>query len=421
MALQKTIHGKVVTHDAFKRTIVEAITKMQDGAASMADLLPVVGPEWDTAAGRKLLGKTLVNMASGGPLRRSPDTPGIYTVSPGFKRRGVSVADQIEQSVVDSIRKRGGFAKFAEIMDDHGLRPHGDDLKELRAIRTRSHFGTEKPSDAWDRPFDVQNTTGYHQIRHVLSTSEKVRQDFVFTGASGPTTGGWYNLPMDELNQMVLPGQFAGLIVRATHEDLQLRGSYMVERDNLFSRVGAVFNAARRARRWSREEFVGRKRIAAALLDLAQNPAIARENTSYFQAATESEAEKMVEANAAKADIAAYRETRRQQRGGVEMLVNMLERFEEGGEGLVGVNMHMCASVSFYKALASELGIDPVGASRGFLQLDPRDARVTVQRPQADMDRLVQIEVFRQRQREDQGKARRAQLFDADGTEIIMN
>ena len=415
--LEKTIHGTKVSQDDFKRAICEALAGMDGGAGKVRDLIPFVGTEWDAPEGRKLLGLTLANMARRGTLKHDPVKRGVYAIAPRFTRIGVSVRDQNEKSIVESIRKRGGFARFSEIMDDFGLRFHGPELQEWRARLTRKHYRKEQDEDFISTVYDPRNTTGYHQLREILAHSQIIRQDYPFVNETGQTTsGGWYNLPLDELNQMTLRGRFASIIARSTHAELNLRGTYIDERDDHFTRVGSVYNAAR-TRQFTSEEFVSRQPVADALLALARDPVIARENNSFYQGETRMRVDEMIASGASKASIDAYREGRRNSRKSVQamidiaarhsgrrdssdairVLVGMLERFENGGGIFVGTNLHLRAPVSFYEALAKELGIDPVGASRGFLQPDTRGERVRLHRPQADWERLGELDAERGR------------------------
>lgn len=395
----KTINGQSVTQVAFRRAICEALAAMPSGG-SVADLLPHLGPEWDTASGRKLLNSTLVNMARSNRLARHPSQRGVYTVTHKFTRMGVSAFDYMEKSVVDSIRKRGGFARFSEIADDHNLRACGEDLAEIRRRRARRHAGRDTDDD----DLTINDVSGARQmLLKVLATSLLVRQDFFTRNRDGDaTTDGWFSLPMDELNRMTLRGRFAGIIVKATHQDLGLPGSYFDERDSLFSRVGDVYRTAREARGISLIQMADRKHVAGALMDLARVPAVNRDKRSFYAGVTRANEHEMRAAGASLDEIAAYRDSRDADRDGSEARAEMLRFFEEGfGEpGHPGPNLHINAPVSFYEALAAELGIDPVAASRGVLQIDTRGDRIHIERPKADRDRLVALDLARERRRE---------------------
>lgn len=381
--LDKTIHGRPVTQVQFRRAICEALAEMQGGGA-VHDLLPFLGPEWDTPERRKLVSKTLINLARSKVIQRDVHQRGTYTVTPAFGRKGVSVADQHEQSILDSIRRRGGFARFSEIMDDHGLRAHGEDLAELRRRRLRRQAGR----DTVDDDMSVYDVSGARQgLLKVLATSELIRQDFITINRYGiATTDGYYSLPLDELNKMTLRGRFAGIIAKATHQDLGLPGSYFAARDAHFSRVGDVYRTAREARGWSVLDMSLKKRVGAALRELARNPVVNRDNRDRYAGVTRVTEEQMQEDGSNQEEIRAYRDRRENERDEARGLADMLESFEAGGASLHGPNLHLNAQVSFYEALASELGIDPVAATRGYLQIDTRGDRIHVGRPQADLD-----------------------------------
>lgn len=398
--LDKTIHGVAVSQNTFKRAIAEALQEMPDGGGAL-DVLHAVGPEWDTPEGRKVLSQTVINMWKAGVLKRVEGQRGTYTVAGGFHRKGLGASDQIERSVVDSIRKRGGFARFSEIMDDHGLRAHGDELKEARARLTRKQFGQDTPEDhGLTTAYDVRNTTGYHQIMTVLERSDLIRQDLLMRG--------WYNLGQDELNKMTLRGLYGGYMVMTTVRELGgNEKQQFAARDAFFAQVGSVYNEARNALKssgrpgFSRKEFIRRPKVAAALYSLMQEKDVARELNDWYAGETTAKIDEMKAAGATPQQIADFREDRRNSREGNQVLFDLLERFEEAEPGY-GVNIHCCAPVSFYEVLAAEMGIDPVMASRGVLILDLRGEKMRPRVAQADAERLGQLDAFRERMAERQ-------------------
>lgn len=387
--LEKTIHGVPVTQNAFKRAIAEALYDME-GGGSAADLLPTLGPEWEDRRGRDLLAKTLSNMASSGVLKRVEGQRGTFTVGGGFKRKGLGAADQIEQSILDSMRKRGGFATFAEIMDDHGLRPAGEDFVEARRAATRRRWGTAESSDFTFRShYDPRDTTGYAQIKKLLRDSPVIRQDLLKVGL--------YNLPQDELNTLTLRGYFGGLMAKMTAAELGASEKRQNQaRDDFFVQVGATYNAARTTLGIKREDFVRKAKVAAALYSLMQQKAIKRETHDWFAGETQARVDEMLRKGATPEEVADFREDRRNSREGLSLLLDLLDRFESPEPGC-GVNIHCWAPVSFYEALADVLGIDPVMASRGVLVLNFRGEKLRPNREAPDPGRMAEIEMQRER------------------------
>ncbi|UTC28692.1 hypothetical protein MARCHEWKA_01790 [Brevundimonas phage vB_BpoS-Marchewka] len=386
--LEKTLHGKPVTQNVFKRAIADALSRMEEGGGAL-DVLPFLGEEWDTPAGRKVVSQTLINMWKSGALTRIEGRRGAYTVSGGFHRKGLGMADQIEQSILDSIRKRGGFATFAEIMDDHGLRPAGEDFTQVRKQATRRRYGTDTAEDnALRTAYDPRDTTGYAQIKKLLRESEVIRQDLLRIGL--------YNLPQDELNQMTLRGYFGGLMVKMTVAELGgNEKKQSAARDDFFVQVGAVYNAARRSMGIKREDFVRKPKVAAALYALMQQQAIKRETHDWFAGETQAKVDAMLEQGATTDQVADFREDRRNSREGLSLLLDLLDRFESPEIGC-GINIHCWAPVSFYETLARELGIDPVMASRGVLMLDFRGEKLRPNRETPDAMRMSEIEAYRE-------------------------
>ncbi|MFN3930872.1 MAG: hypothetical protein ACK4JY_03900 [Brevundimonas sp.] len=408
MAQQKTVNGVPVTAAAFRRAIVDALNGMEDGAGSMPDLILALGPEWDTKEGRALVSKTLVNMAAGGKLKRDPERKGLYRVHGNVNRKGggVSSYDATEQSIVEIIRDAGGFATWAEIMEVFDERPHGEERAELRALRKREFWKNYKPGDEKLTRFDPYNTWGYKQINNVLRTSERIRQDYPEIGGTGEWACKYYNLPLDQLNGLTLRGSVKALMIKATHEDLKREGSYFAERDVMFACVGHVFATAREARGLTLLDLASRKAVYAALLDLARDRTIDGNNRSIHRAETAKQVEAMRAAGATRDEVEGFRDQRRGAHKSVEAMADMLERFEVGGVGY-GTNLHLRAPVSFYETLAAALGIDPVSASRGVLQIDTRGPRIRIERVQPTWETLGARDAKRDRELEyQQGRPR---------------
>lgn len=410
--LDKTLFGVSVTQTAFKRAICEALEGMTDGSGKVQDLIAFVGPEWDTAHGRKILAKTLINLAGAGVLKRDPDHRGVYMVSNRFKRSGVSVFDQMEQSILDSIRKRGGMARARDILDDHGLRQHGDELREVKERANRSQHGTEEDEDSMSTVYDVRKTTEFAQMSKVMSESTLIRQDCLRLG--------WYNLPIDELNGMTLRGEFAAYMIQATYEEFKKPNRAFTERDDFFTRVGGVYNEARRLKGWTMLEFSRRPKVHAALLSLSTHSKVKSLLDRFYSETTAGKVKEMVAAGATPSEVTAYREDRRNSREGHQFIIDILERFERGGdpleEGLepAGVNIHLNTPVSFYEALASELEIDPVMASRGILMLDFRGDKVRPANHGANFERRLDVQEARARRAAGEDDRGSTHGFDED-------
>lgn len=386
--ISKTIKGVAVNQSTFKRAIAEALQTMPEGGGAN-DVVPFLGPEWDTPEGRKVVSNTMINMFKARILRRAGDKRGVYTVPANFHRRGVSATDQIERSILDSIRKRGGFATFAQIMDDHDCRPHGEEAIEIRRIQTRRRYGTATKED-WNflAAYDVRDTTVYSQIKTLLRESEVIRQDLLILGL--------YNLPQDELNTMTLRGYYGGLMARATAAEFGLSTKKASKaRDDFFVSVGAAYNHARVSQNISRNDFIQRPKVAKALYALMQYEPVKREINDWYSGETQARVDAMNAAGASHQEIADFREDRRNSREGRQVLFDLLERFEAGEPGF-GVNIHCWAPVSFYEVLAAELQIDPVMASRGVVTLDLRGPKLRPDRNTPTAGRLAEVELYRE-------------------------
>lgn len=415
-ALTKTLKGVPVSAAAFRRAIVDALGQMEDGAGSMPDLIPFLGPEWDTKEGRLLVSKTLVNMADGGKLKRDPEHRGLYRVSGNVVRKGggVSVYDQQERSIEDTLRKLGGFATWAQIMEDHDLRPHGEERAELRALRFRTFMKNNQPGDSASTAYDPYRTTGYQQMNHVLATSQRIRQDYPSKNRKGGWMCKYYNLPLDQLNAMTLRGGVHAIMIKATHEELRLEGRTAIEeRDLMFSCVAHVFTTARKARGLTLLDLASRKSVYAALLELARHPDVDRDNRSLYREETRKTVVDMRAAGAAQEEVDDFRERREDTCKRTRAMADMLGRFEDGGDGY-GPNLHLNAPVRLYEALAAELGIDSVSASRGVLQIDTRGDRIRIEPTQPTWESLGEREDKRDRELEYQAGRPRGVLIMPD-------
>lgn len=362
--IPKTVKGVPVNQDEFKVAVVESIQRQ--GQASMNTLLVDLGREWDTKEGRKSLGQTLFNMAKRGTIRRVADARGMFEVAPGYHRRGVSTFHANEEGVLDVLRSLGGFARFSEIMDAYGLRARGKDVNAVRQRRKRAREDRETMADLTDLHTEVapSDTSEYQAIARVLANSKKVRQDYLLRG--------WYNLPIEEIRNLPLRGRFAGLIIKATQLDFGVKRGWMDERDEHFTRVGSVVQAAR----WARGEgfrdlrdFVRIPKVSAALLDLSRRPRVSRELDSWYSAETAAQIDEMKAQGVGPEAIGAFRQQRDDEKLGDQYLVDLMTRFEAGGEGMFGVNVHLNAPLSFYTAIAEALSICPVAMTRGLLEV----------------------------------------------------
>lgn len=370
MAKDKTLHGKPVTNHEFKLAIVDAFERYS--AMNVASLVSVVGPEWDTVAGKRLLTSTLINMANRGAIRRVADSRGMYELSPGFARRGVSAFHQNEDAILDVIRENGGFARFSQIMEAFGCRPSGSDLRRLMMLRQRADRGelTEDDLRGAHALEDARDSSEYRGLVTTMAKSTRIRQDFLLKG--------WYNLPITELRNIPLKGRFLSLIVKATHLDLgPTRFTWMQARDDYFSRVGAVVNEARLRRKLTIEELVAIPKVQAALLQLSTVSAVRAELDQWYVAETNHRAGQLADSGTDVDVIGRYRTERAaKQREGSWVLPELITRFEAGGEELYGVNVHLNAPTSFYVALAEALEICPVAMSRGMLQMPTPEERL---------------------------------------------
>lgn len=360
----KTVKGKPVDQDEFKLAIVKAM--QLQGQASMNSLIRDIGLEWDTKENRKILGQTLFNMAKRGTIVRVEGERGLFEVAPSFHRRGVSTFHANEEGVLDVLRSLGGFARFSEIMDAYGLRARGKDVNAVRQRRKRAREDRETMADLTDLHTEVSpnDTSEYQALLRVLVRSKKVRQDYLLPG--------WYNLPVDEIRNLPLRGRFAGLIIKATQLDFGVKRGWMDERDEHFTRVGSVVQAARRARGEGfrdLRDFVRIPKVAAALLDLSRRPRVSRELDSWYSAETAARIDEMKAQGVSPEEIGAFRQKRDEEKLGDQYLVDLMERFEAGGEEMYGVNAHLNAPVSFYEAIAEALSICPVAMSRGLLEV----------------------------------------------------
>ena len=124
-------------------------------------------------------------------------------------------------------------------------------------------------------------------------------------------------------------------------------------------------------------------------------PAIERETNDWFAGETQARVDEMLRNGATTTQVADFREDRRSSRQGLSLMLDLLDRFEDPAPGC-GVNIHCWAPVSFYEALAGELGIDPVMASRGVLMLNFRGEKLRPSRDTADAMRLAEIEMYRE-------------------------
>lgn len=409
----KTINGHPVTNVVFRRTICEAFATMENDTGGVDDLVPLLGPEHGTPRGRRLLSSTLNNLVRSRRLKRDPDIRGLYVLSKAnFKRNGVSSTSKLEDNIAEVLRAAGGFATAAQVLEEFGLRPHGEDESELRRRRTRAQWNNYKDGD--DVPiFSVANTYDYKAIYAVLRTSQRIRQDYIVRGRNGAsvTVDRLYNLPQHELAALPLRGYFVGVITKATYEDLGLAG-YKDVRDAQFRNVGDVFREARKARKLTSTDLARRKGVAAALLDLTRDELIDGDNRSIYQADTQKRVEEMRAAGATQDEVMSLRERRDDARNGPECMGAMLERFELA-DFPHGNRIHLRAPVSFYVALASELGIDPIAATRGLLQIDVSGERIRVDREGPDWERVAAREEARERTLEVRAGKRKSITSDA--------
>jgi hypothetical protein len=333
----KTIHGKPVPQDEYLRVIATTLKALGGGKA--ADLLPALGPEWDTPDQRQALATTLANMANRGTIQRDPAVRGRFTVGAAFERRGVSIFDEFESGVLDVIRKKGGVCRWRDIADAYGVRTYKVNREE------------------------TMNDSTYRRLTDVLARSTRIRQDFLKRGV--------YNLPWDELQTMPLMGRLAHLGIRIAVTDAMRKhpdGYTPREADDIveaeqrrfYARVGGQFEMLRKTAGMTAVDVISQSPIKAAMLMIKRtgHQEVARARTDWFDYATIAERE-MRAAGAPQSEISAYMAEQ------TEMVDRAIPRILYRRFELGKLGAHMHAPAQLYTAFAEMFDVCPVLLSRG--------------------------------------------------------
>lgn len=362
---EKTIHGEPCTHQHFMNTVGETIASMEGGGRA-ADLIPTLGPEWDTAGGHKIISQTLINLCSRNKLKRVEGERGLYVVSNHYRRTGVNQFDEDEKAILRIIRNHGGFCQWSDILEVMGVRPHGSKQDRL---------------DAMADPV-------YKRVYNTILKSDRIRQD-ITTQKIGT---GVYNLPWEELNNLPMIGYYASLYIHYTYNAV-LRANTGIEtgphdwydeQELFFEQVGAAFKRLRDIRKLSLETLLEDKAIRAALMrfqQVADRPlAVIR---GEWKDKVDLEVERLkaaaeindgrtahVRREEARAKCEAYTEEQR-------LLFNtkcgqwLYRKFENGDVGA-----HCNAPLILYMAVANHFEVCPAALSRGAILSLPDKERL---------------------------------------------
>jgi hypothetical protein len=307
------------THEV-KRTIIATLESR--GEASPRDIVAALGEEWRNEAKQLQLHKMLRRMVRGHVLKNT--RYGVYTLSPNYKMRGVSVFDLTEHSIVEFLRERGGIARTKEIQDACGDRQRGGE----------------------DRHYD------HKRITLTLKESPRFSQDF---------GRGYWNLDEAERARLPLIGRWADYSIVVGWYERGERGGFASSDEmsaDFFDSVGSAFMEARAG--MSSAEVALVPEVRAALRVMADRAASAK-------ADARDALREMVEADERARGVTdrfaiaqAVRE--REAAGGLgEHLYAMFE--------LGDVALHLAAPVEFYRACAALFRVCPARLSRGEIEI----------------------------------------------------
>lgn len=353
----KTIHGEPVAHRVFLNTIADAISEMPNGGRA-GDLIPVLGPEWDTVEARRLINQSLVNLTNANKLRRVEGERGLYVVSSHWRRTGTNRFDELEKTLLRVIAARGGFARWHEIMEDCDCAVKGS--KEQREI--------------------IVAGTLYRQINDILSRSTRIRKDIT----SRAIGHGIYNVPWDEMSRLPIIGRYANRYLwyttlsiwqqfKSTATETFDKDEWRQERDKFFNNVGWAFMRLRNLANLEVEDVVEQRTIKAALLKMQTSRE--KPNRDLVRRLEEQiRAEIDVEIEALRADgitaevqekVAVLKEQRdeRMRKG---LPTKLYEHFEAGDLGA-----HCSAPLDLYTSVATFYEVCPAALSRGAILLLP--------------------------------------------------
>jgi hypothetical protein len=303
------------THEV-KRAIIATLESQ--GEARPRDIVAALGEEWRGESKGVQLRKMLGRMVRGHLLKKS--RYGVYTLSPNYKMRGVSVFDVTENSITEFLRERGGIARTKEIHDACGDRQRGGE----------------------DRHYD------HKRITLALKESPRFSKDF---------GRGYWNLSEEERARLPLIGRWADYSIEIGWYERGERGGFAdsdEKRADFFDSVGSAFMEARHGRPGA--DVVMVPEIRAALRVMANRAAGAK-------ADARDGLHEMVEAEVRAQGVTdrfsiaeAVRE--RETAGGLGE--HLLAMFELGN-----VALHLAAPVEFYRACAALYGVCPARLSRG--------------------------------------------------------
>ncbi len=200
----KIINGVELTATEFRRQICEAINTYEGGASARDIARAWKDPQWEEPEKRQQLATFINNMRLSGLLRAVEDKRGYYTVSPnaGKHRGGVSIFEQDEEAILQSIRDRGGTCRLRDILHD-----------------VYDNMGKED-----DFTYDMfMKDPNAVRIKAVIDKSTRIRQDF--------NKKGHYNLPMEEMRQRPHLGKVSIWLTRRVAHDFyeETRKAYGVE------------------------------------------------------------------------------------------------------------------------------------------------------------------------------------------------
>lgn len=379
--VQKTIHGQEVSQTVFLRTVAEAISECEGGATA-GDLTSMLGEEWSQPQMRQLLASTLINMAGRGTIRRVEGHKGLYVTTNHFRRAGVNQFDTDEQAILTAIRRRGGFCRLKDIMEDFDVRPAG---------------GPEGQAD-------IKGITEYQRVLRVIMKSDLIRQDIV-----DPAIGaGIYNVPWSEVAALPLVGRYVVPYIHHTMKEIKLAVGARVtsrewwdERDAFFSQVGDAFKRLRKMRGLEAQDVVDLKPVRAAVAEFQRKagPPINEirhewmdrmsDTIEAMRTASEISEEGTASERKRKVDheIAAYRDEQEQLRD-TKLGVLLYKRFEKGNPGA-----HYFAPLILYQAVAEAFEVCPAALSRGVIALLPHTERLRPTRDRRSMDEIIDAEL----------------------------
>lgn len=279
--VEKTVNGKTVSQNEFKKIVTDIIAGHEDGAKA-ADVADCLGVGWESVEARQVLASTLINMANAGYLRRVAGDRGAYEVT-ARGEKGTDRFTQFENEICKTMAEHGGLMTRRDIEDEFSdeafprvrYAKSNVDRPEIGPGGKKRHrsvadgFSDELREQLIDD--DQARRNALAGLRSTLQKSKRIRQN------SGKR--GLYNLCYDMLARVPQSGRNISTMIKGVgaqaYQIVRLRDPSRMDisendiletiRPRIFEHVGGVVSDLRALYDFSLDDVVAHPPVAAAL------------------------------------------------------------------------------------------------------------------------------------------------------------